>query len=147
MAMGSDLMEQGRGPEKDFIPRFGAGCLVLLGLVVAAMAVTLFAGADHVTLFGGIFYGTTSAGLLVAGIFWYRYISSQERWRQALFQEKALLSLAAKHGGYLTLAQVTLEAPYTAAESETVMARLVRQGFAQPELLDDGTVRYRFGGL
>ena len=61
--------------------------------------------------------------------------------------EEMILGLAAKHGGYLTLAMVVLESSCTATQAEMAMEQMIRQGFAQPELMDDGTVRYRFGGL
>ncbi len=140
-------MEVAGPPVKDFLPRLGAGCLVLLGGMVVIMALGLFLGAGRPDPTGLLFYGMFGVGFLSAGIFWYRYVSEQERTRRRLFEEKSLLSVAVRHGGYATLAQVTLETPVTALEAEEAMARLCRQGFAQPELMEDGTVRYRFGGL
>ena len=145
--MNDKLMEMTAPPEKDFLPRLGAGCLLLLGSLVVVMAVTLFLEPGRFEVLGFLFYGIVGLGFSGAGIFWYRYVSEQELTRRRLFEEKAILNVAARHGGYVTLAQVTLETPFTAMEGEATMARLCRQGFAQPELLEDGTVRYRFGGL
>lgn len=134
-------------PEKDFLPRLGAGCLMLLGTLIGIMGVTIFLEPGRFEFLGFLFYGSIAVGLAGAGIFWYRYVSGQESTRRQLFEEKAILSVAARHGGYTTLAQISLETPFTASEAEATMSRLCGQGFAQPELLEDGTVRYRFGGL
>lgn len=140
-------MEAAAPPEKDFLPRLGAGCLVLVGGLVTVVAMTLVLKPENSDLLGFFFYAILGLGFLAAGIFWYRYVSEQERTRRRLFEEKAILNVAARHGGYATLAQVTLETPFTASEAEGAMSRLCREGFARPEILDDGTIRYRFGGL
>lgn len=140
-------MEAPAPPEKDFLPRLGAGCLVLVGGLVIVVALALVPKPGNFDILGFLFYGILGAGFVAAGIFWYRYVSQQEGTRRRLFEEKAILTVAARHGGYATLAQVALETPFTAAEAEGAMARLCREGFARPEVLDDGTIRYRFGGL
>lgn len=134
-------------PEKDFLPRLGAGCLVLLGALIGVMAVTIFLEPGRFEFLGFMFYGIIAVGLGGAGVFWYRYVSGQEQTRQQLFAEKAILNVAARHGGYITMVQVSLETPFTASDAEAAMSRLCGQGYAQPELMEDGTVRYRFGGL
>jgi|GEM_PF-2552881 len=134
-------------PDKDFVPRLGAGCLVLLGGLVAVIAVTIFLEPGRFEFLGFLFYGILGLGFSGAGIFWYRYVTEQEETRRHMFEEKAILNVAARHGGYATLAQISLATPFTASEAEAAMSRLCRQGYAQPELLEDGTIRYRFGGL
>lgn len=129
------------------MPRMGAGCLALIGMSVVVMAAVLYFGKGRLDLLGAAFYAMLGAGFLGAGVYWYRYVVSQERARRRLFQEKAILAVAARHGGRATLALVTLETNCTAADAESAMARLRREGFAVVELLDDGTVCYRFGGL
>jgi hypothetical protein len=133
-------------PVKDFVPRLGAGCLVLIGIVIALLGISTVrmqgAGIE------GIVFGVAlGVGFLVAGLFWYGYATSQERARRELFEEKILLTRALKHAGTITLAQLALETPFTAAEAEAAMARLCRQGVAHLDLLQDGTVCYHFGGL
>jgi hypothetical protein len=133
-------------PQKDFVPRLGAGCLVLIGVVIILLGISAAAGPWS-GLEGLLFALALGGGFSTAGLFWYRYVAAQERVRTNLFEEKTLLAVALNHGGYATVAQMVLETPYTAAEAEEAMARLCRQGLAHPELLEDGTVRYRFGGL
>jgi hypothetical protein len=133
-------------PQKDFVPRMGAGCLVLIGAAIAILGFSSAAGPYAGV--GGIVLGVAlGAGFGAAGLFWYNYVADQERARRELFEEKAILAVALNHGGCATIAQLVLAAPFTAAEADSAMARLCRQRLAHPELLDDGTVRYRFGGL
>jgi hypothetical protein len=133
-------------PEEDFLPRLGAGCLVLIGVVIAVVGIASVKGS--IENLGSILYCRLfGGGFAFAGGYWYRYVRAQERTRRRLFEEKQVLAVALNHGGYATLAQLVLEAPFTAAEAEAAMQRICRQGLAHPDLLDDGTVRYRFGGL
>lgn len=132
-------------PQKDFIPRIGAGCLVAIGAGIALLGLTAIwngAGVDGVLM--RVLLGVAFAA---GGVFWYNYVSRQERSRRELIEEKALLRVALNHGGRATIAQVALETPFTAAETEAIMERLCRQGLARPDILDDGTISYRFGGL
>ncbi len=134
-------------PRNDFAPRLGAGCLVLIGTLIAAMAIVLYLGNHRLELLGGLFYAAVGLGFLAAGVYWYRYVAMQERSRRDLFEEKAVLGVAARHNGCVTPAQIMLETPLTAAETDAATERLRRQGYARAELSDDGTVHYRFAGL
>lgn len=145
--MKKPISPPGAPPQSDFIPRIGAGCLLLLGLLTVVIAISISASGAAPRLLGSLFYGLLGIGFGAAGVYWYRYVVAVEKKQLLLFEEKALLNVAVRHGGYVTVAQLTLEAHFTAAEAEEAVARLCRQGFAHPELLDDGTVRYRFGGL
>lgn len=136
-----------REAEGDFVPRLGAGCLMLLGGSIVAMGMVLYFGRGRLDILGGLFYLAVGAGFLGTGLFWFRYAAQQERARRDLFEEKSVLSVAARHGGYATTAQITLETQCTAAEVEEAVARLCRQGLARAEFDEDGAVRYRFGGL
>ena len=80
--MNERLMEIPRPPEKDFLPRLGAGCLLLLGALVVVMAVTLFLEPGKFEFLGFLFYGVVGLGFSGAGIFWYRYVSQQEQTRR-----------------------------------------------------------------
>ncbi|HVZ41709.1 MAG TPA: hypothetical protein VHI13_20680 [Candidatus Kapabacteria bacterium] len=140
-------MDKGAEREPEFVPRLGAGCLMLIGILLAAMAFTLNLGDGRLGITGILFYLMIGFGFLGAGIFWYRYVSRQERGRRQLYLEKAVLGVAARHGGTVTLAQIVLESACSAEEAEATVDRLRRQGYAQTELTMDGVVHYRFGGL
>lgn len=131
----------------DFVPRMGAGCLVLVGGLISIIAVTYFFSEHSSGLYGLAFYGLIGLGFGVSGVFWLRYITTLESARRNMFAEKAVLAAAFRHGGTATLAQITLESPLTLNETESAVERLCRRGVARPELMDDGTITYRFSGL
>jgi hypothetical protein len=145
--MKNDQVEKGERPERDFLPRMGAGCLVALGAMTALLSIPVLADEKKDALLGFLFFLLFGGGMIAAGIFWYRYIRTRDEQQIDRYEDRMLLGLAARHGGHLTLAIVALESTCSAAQAESAMARMVRQGFAQPELMEDGTVRYRFGGL
>ena len=89
----------------------------------------------------------TGAAALAGGIYWFRGVSGSERRLRYQYQEKQILGVAARHGGSATLAQISLETELDAAEATEVIDRLCASGIARADLLDDGTVTYRFGGL
>jgi hypothetical protein len=133
--------------ERDFLPRMGAGCLVLLGLTIILIAANYILSPSQFNVPGFIFYGLIGAGFGVSGIFWLRYITALEVTRRNLFAEKSVLRAAAQKGGMATIAEITLESPLSSEEAEAAVERLCGRGVAQPDLLDDGTVIYRFSGL
>ena len=145
--MNNNVVDKGGMPQKDFLPRMGAGCLVVLGAIMLMAAVGSLVDKSSDAVAGFIICLIMSAALIAGAVFWFRYIRAHDQQRIDLYQEKMILGLAAKHGGYLTLAMVVLESSCTATQAEMAMEQMIRQGFAQPELMDDGTVRYRFGGL
>jgi hypothetical protein len=126
----------------------GAGCLVTIGAMLALLGgIPVLMENDKGALGGFFFCMIGGGGMVAAGIFWYRYVRSRDQQQLDLYEEKMVLGVASRHGGYLTLAVLALESACTAAQAEEALNRMVRHGFAQPELMDDGTVRYRFGGL
>jgi hypothetical protein len=133
--------------ERDFLPRMGAGCLVLLGMTIIVIAVNYILSSSQISIPGFIIYGLIGAGFGVSGIFWLRYITALEVTRRNLFAEKSVLRAAAYKGGMASIAEITLESPLSAEEAEAAVERLCSRGVARPELLDDGTVIYRFSGL
>lgn len=145
--MNNNQVDKVGKPERDFLPKVGAGCLVVLGAMMLLVAFSSLAGNSPDAMTGFLVSFIMSAALTAAAIFWFRHIRSHDRQRIELYEEKMLLGLAAKHGGYLTLAMVVLESACTADEADAAMTRMVQRGFAQPDLMEDGTVRYRFGGL
>jgi hypothetical protein len=82
-----------------------------------------------------------------AGYIWFRSVTGSERRLRHQYQEKQILSVAASHGGIITLAQIKLDTDLDAAEAAEVIDRLCANGLCRADLLDDGTVCYRFGGL
>jgi hypothetical protein len=133
--------------QRDILPRMGAGCLLLLGTTIIVIAATYLSSPADFDIPGFIFYGLIGAGFGVSGIFWLRYISALEETRRNLFAEKAVLRVAARNGGSVTIAEISLDSPLTAEEAESAVERLCGRGVARAELLDDGTVEYRFSGL
>ena len=130
----------------DFLPRLGAGVLLLIGLLIFSMELIHFIIRSG-GIFALMFNGLVGVGFAVCGIFWLRYISALEQTRRRLYVEKEVLSAAARHGGYATIAQIALDSPITIGEAQGAIEELCRHGVAHPELTDDGTVVYRFQGL
>ena len=130
----------------DFLPRLGAGVLLLIGVLIAGMELIHFiarSGGPFALMFNGL----VGVGFAVCGIFWLRYITALEQTRRRLYVEKEVLSAAARSGGIATLAQIALDSPITIGEAQGAIEELCRHGVAHPELTDDGTVVYRFHGL
>jgi hypothetical protein len=98
-------------------------------------------------LAGVVVMSIVGLGLVGAGIFWWRFVRSNETSRRGDFEEKDVLLVAARHGGAVTVAQIVLESNLSADRADAVLARMRQRGLAHAELLDDGTVQYRFGGL
>jgi hypothetical protein len=135
-------------PGREYLPRLGAGCVLVLGLALFGGAFAAIVAAQAGGSIAGIIAAlATGAGLIAAGIFSIRYIAEFERRERELFEEKVVLSAAAGAGGALTPAQIALLTPLTLADVERVMLRLCRQGVAGIELDPMGGVRYRFRGL
>lgn len=88
------------------------------------------------------------AGLMIAGggYWWFR---AGQRNLGAVIQEqdKQILSVAARHHGRTTVAQIVMETDLSAQEAEEALNRLCQQNVAQPDLLDEGGVVYQFGLL
>ncbi len=129
--------------EPDFLPRAGAGCLILIGVFISALsAVTFFGGGG-----AWLVYFILGVGFLGSGVFWYRYVLDTESRLTLQHAEKEILNAARQHGGEVTAAQLVLETSLSSSEVERALAHLTRQGVTRPELLEDGTVSYRFSGL
>ncbi len=120
---------------------------MLIGVLITVIGVTYFTSRGTLDVYALAFYGLIGVGFLVSGVFWLRYITALESARRTLFVDKAILGAAARLGGAATIAQITLETPLSVAEATEGVDRLCRRGAARPELLDDGTISYRFAGL
>lgn len=133
-------------PSREYIPRLGAGCVVMLGLIllVGGAGILFRPGVSLAEPFVILAIGM---GLIVAGVFSSRYIADFERRRRVLFEEKTVLAVAIRSHGALTLAQIAFATPLSIQEVEHVMARLCRERIAEMEIDPDGTIRYRFRGL
>jgi hypothetical protein len=146
--MDNELIRDGlRIREREVLPRMGAGCLVLLGVTIIVIAGASVFTPGEIGVPGFIIYGLIGSGFGVSGIIWLRYIATLEEARRILFAEKAVLRVAARNGGIGTVAEITLQSPLTTDEVQAAVERLCGRGVAQPELMEDGTVVYRFGGL
>jgi hypothetical protein len=92
-------------------------------------------------------FGLPGIVMSLAGGLWLRRIGGREREEYLHYQEKAVLDVAADNGGFATIAAITLHTPLSADDAEAAISRLCQRNVAQPELMDDGTVAYSFGGL
>lgn len=68
----------------------------------------------------------------------------REAEQRSAYGEKAVLRVAAMYNGRVTLSQIGVETDLSIDEAERVIEDLCRRNIAQPELLDDGSVEYRF---
>jgi hypothetical protein len=150
LPMASGFGDGERGEEesgRDILPRVGAGCLMMIGCLIAAVGAGGFLFGGLIQPVAMIFYGALGLGFLGAGFFWRRYVADLERERRTLFEEKSILASAQRHGGSVTPAQIALETPLTATQVERILLRLCREGYARPEIREDGMIVYMFGGL
>lgn len=83
----------------------------------------------------------------IGAVMLFRGIWQHEKSQSAYLQEKIVLKAAANRDGAVTIAQIIHVTPLSSSEAEEALERLCRQNLAQPELLEDGTVEYRFIGL
>jgi hypothetical protein len=134
-------------PQGEFFPRIGAGCLVMLGLFMFISAVFALAVPPLEEVAGLIVMATLGAGFGGAGVYWWRFVTGSEVRRRGEFHDKVVLGIAAAHGGQVTIAQVAVESELTAEEAREALERLCRRGLALPDILEDGSIQYRFGGL
>lgn len=136
---------KGAGGQGTFAGRFFGGTLVLIGgisLLFAVLALVSAANAEGtLVLFvlGGI--------LLGAGIPLRRSASSRALGEISRMREQAVLDAAALNGGAVTVALAMQAARLSAQDAAAVLEEFCRQGVAEPELLEDGGVEYRFRGL
>jgi hypothetical protein len=133
--------------QRDFLPRMGAGCLILVGVAISAIAIAATISTGQIDFTGAVFYALVGAGFGISGVFWLRYIGTMESARRIHFAEKMVLRAAYRNSGGLTVAMITLGTPLTVAEAEAALERLCIRGIATPEIREDGTIEYRFNGL
>jgi hypothetical protein len=134
-------------PQSEFIPKVGAGCLVVLGLFMAVSALAALTVPPVPSIAGLVIMATIGAGFVSAGAYWWRFVRGSELRRRVEYDEKAVLSVASRHGGVVTVAQLALETELSAEEARAAVERLCIRGIAQPDVQDDGTMQYRFGGF
>jgi hypothetical protein len=128
----------------DVIPRVGAGCLLLFGVVMTGLAISaLFQGEMQLFAFVFLIGGGTVAG----GGYWLKNVMTSDRRLKEQYEEKAILAVASRHDGNVTLGQISLETDLDPAETEAAMDRLCARGIARADILDDGGITYRFSGL
>ena len=128
----------------DVIPRTGAGCLVAFGVVMLGLAIaTLFEGVSGAFPF--VFL--VGIGTLAGGVYWLKNVLGADRKLQEQYEEKAILAVASRNGGEITLGQISLETDLDANETAAAMDRLCSRGIARADIMDDGTISYRFSGL
>lgn len=133
-------------PQSEFLPKVGAGCLVAIGMFMAVMAVTAMAQPDN-AIAGLLVMLLLGAGFGAAGVYWWRFALRSETRGRSEFEDKSVLRVAARHGGIVTVALITLETELSADEAREAIESLCIRGVAYPDVQDDGSIQYRFPGL
>ncbi|HVK38935.1 MAG TPA: hypothetical protein VNA88_10415 [Candidatus Kapabacteria bacterium] len=134
-------------PQRPIFQRFVAWSLASVGALFALLSLTVPSdptaenqGGETVILVFGLM-------MLAGGVLWLSSLRRREQARRAEYDERAVLAVAARHGGRATVAQITLETDLSSERAEQVIDRLCGRNIAQPDILDDGTVVYQFGLL
>lgn len=132
-------------PQRPIFQRFVAWSLVSVGALFALLSLTVPSdpaaenkGGETVILVFGLL-------MLGGGVLWLSSLRRREGVRRDEYEERSVLAVAARHGGRVTVAQITLETDLSSERAERVIDRLCGRNIAQPDVLDDGTVIYQFG--
>jgi predicted Ser/Thr protein kinase len=88
-----------------------------------------------------------AAGMVAAGALTTRWSVRSFRAVRDLERDRALLALAARSGGHLSMAEVVLRTGLSIEESQSALQRLSRKGLAEMIVNEDGTLGYVFTGL
>jgi hypothetical protein len=141
----------GAPPRRRTMQRFLAWVLILFGAFIGLLGIVLLFTAPTAETpdpkEGGIAFLIIALVFIVPGIAWYLRSVKRDRALRDDMSEKAVLAVAARNGGRVTVAQVALETRLTMEEAETALNTLCGKNIAQPDILDDGTVVYTFGIL
>lgn len=119
----------------------------MLGLFMIGSAMLAVSTTPADALVGLVVMMVIGAGFAAAGGFWWRFVTSADARRRIEYQDKTVLGVAARHNGVVTIARVAVETDMSPEEAREAIERLCIRGLAQPEVLDDGAIEYRFGGL
>lgn len=87
------------------------------------------------------------AGFGAAGVYWWRFVTGADVRRRLEYQDKAILAVASRHRGVVSVSQIALETDLSTDEAREAVERMCIRGLAQPDIQDDGSIQYRFGGL
>jgi len=123
------------------IPLFTVGLGLMLWGLSQALSAAIHTGppVEH-SLSIGVALVVLSVLLWVGS----RRLDAAVRMLQGRRIENALLRLAQRRGGRLTVIEAAAETGYTAEESAAVLRRLSEQGFVEIEVSDAGVMVYRF---
>lgn len=126
----------------------GVARTLLVGGVISLilMGMGLADASEDLGIIIGV-YGVPGIVMSLTGLLWLRRIAQREQEGHLRYEEKAVLEVAAANDGFASIAMVTLRTALSVADAEAALSRLCQRGVAQPEIMDDGTVTYRFGGL
>ena len=127
--------------------RIGIGCLTVMAVVsvLGALLVAFNDDPDRGKALGAYIAMTIVFGASAAIWRWLK--SRGDRREEIVEHEKIVLKHAARLGGAATLAQIVEGTPLSSEEASATLDHLSGKGLVQFDLLDDGTVLYRFGGL
>jgi hypothetical protein len=136
------------GPKKRTGARIGLGCLTFYALMCVVF--TVVAIADNNTRNRNValaMFGVMAVLSCSGAYFWFRSMRNRDRRERSRESEKIVLHQASTCGGVTTLALIVQDTPLSSEEAEVALESLSRKGLVHLDLLEDGTVQYRFGGL
>ena len=139
------------GPRRRTFQRIAAWLLIIFGgLFVLLMLVAPTDPANATTrdnVEGERAATVMGLVMLATGGGWLWATRRRDESGQHMYEEKAILAVAAKYGGRATIAQIALETHLSMDQAEVAINRLCGKNIAQPDLMDDGSVVYQFGML
>lgn len=134
----------------------GKGCGYYAGWVLAGLGLLALPGliADLFTVGSGewsdVVGGTLLAVMMVVGgVLLVRrgFRASNVDPTQSESLERQVLTLASENGGWISVPQVAARTELSLADSDRMLTRLAKEGFARMEVDEEGDTRYVFPGL
>lgn len=132
-------------PRRRTFQRLVAWVLIVIGALFVILMIAARSKPDNVS--GERAATVMGLVMLAGGLGWLFASRRGDNAGQLLFEEKAILSVAARYGGRATVAQVALETQLSMDQAESAINRLCGKNIAQPDLMDDGSVVYQFAIL
>jgi hypothetical protein len=141
----TQLVPDPQAPPKRTGIRVGIGCLTVFSLFMVVGAVVMLAGESKDRNVGLAFYGILAILAGGGAYLWFRSLKNRDRKDWLVYHERIVVQQIASAGGNATLAQIVQGTPLSATQAEEVVESLSSKGLIHLDLLDDGTVLYKFG--
>jgi hypothetical protein len=143
----NEQIPESTAPPKRTGRNVGIGCLTVFSIVLA-LGVVLAMLSDSPKRNAALsVYGIPAIVAGAGAYLWWRAGQKRDRSERLVRHEKIVLKHAAVLGGTATLAQIVEATPLSSEEAAAALEYLGGKGLVHYDLLDDGTVLYRFGGL